>query len=523
MKISTLSGAITLACLLAGCSLDGDNGQAGKDGQNGSNGLNSLIKHSTVALGHAECLLGGKRIDSGLDKNNNNQLDDTEINQTSYLCQPSNFASSGVTLPYSVLRNDIVNAAMPGNMMEIRNGGYGSDLTGHPNKPMQFYALTDRGPNADYSGSLGAGKMFPVPDYTPRIGLFEILPSGTIRPLQTILLKRPDGTPITGLPNPAGLGATNEIPYLADGSIARQDPSKAYDAQTNPTLLDPYGLDPEGLVALKDGTFWVSDEYGPHLVHYSAQGVELGRINPFASDSRNQFTLPAEFAKRRANRGMEGLAVTPDEKYLVGIMQSALGNPNSSTHNSDLTRIVMIELSSGAIKQYLYKQEIKQNSNSAVVALSNTSLLVLERDGEFQLKKPGVMKHVYKVDLSKATDLEQVANTVDLVQHPTLGLTVAGQSIEQLVVSKGWDAVAAAGIVPASKKLLVDMVASVNYPHDKMEGLWRIDEQRLGVINDDDFATWATSGKLEQKYLDPAQSKVDANTLYIIDKLELKP
>jgi hypothetical protein len=158
-----------------------------------------------------------------------------------------------------------------------------------------------------------------------------------------------------------------------------------------------------------------------------------------------------------------------------------------------------------------------------VIALSATSLLILERDGEFQEKKPGAMKHVYKVDLSKATDLEQVVPTVDLVQHATLGLTVAGQSLEQLVISKGWDGLTAAGIVPASKKLLVDMVAAVNYPHDKMEGLWRFDGQRLGVLNDDDFTTWVNNNKLEQKYLDPANSKIDGNTLYIMEKLDLNP
>ncbi|MFN6970534.1 MAG: esterase-like activity of phytase family protein [Rheinheimera sp.] len=529
MKISILAASITLSLLLSACSLDGDNGKDGlngKDGSNGSNGatgLNSLVKHTTLPLGHTECLLGGQQIDSGLDRNTNNQLETTEISQTSYLCTPHNFARSGERLPYTVLRSDLANGALPGSNMEIRNGGYGSDLTGHPTKPMHFYAITDRGPNADFTGSLGAGKMFPVPEYTPRIGLFEILPTGAIRQLQTILLKRPDGTPISGFPNPAGLGATNEIPYLADGSVARQDPNLPYDAVTNPTRLDPYGLDPEGLVALKDGSFWVSDEYGPHLVHYSAQGVEIGRINPFSTDSRNSYALPAEFAKRRANRGMEGLTVTPDEKYLVGIMQSAMGNPGSATHNSDLTRIVFVELATGAIKQYLYKQELKQNSNSAIVALSATSFLILERDGEFQEKKPGAMKHVYKIDLSKATDLEKVPTTTDLVQHATLGLTVGGLSLEQLVVSKGWDGLSAAGIVPASKTLVVDMVAQVNYPHDKMEGLWRIDEKRLGVINDDDFATWVNKNQLEQKYLDLSNSKVDGNTLYIIDKLDLKP
>ena len=38
---------------------------------------------------------------------------------------------------------------------------------------------------------------------------------------------------------------------------------------------------------------------------------------------------------------------------------------------------------------------------------------------------------------------------------------------------------------------------------------------RLGLLNDDDFATWSTDGVLEQKYLDKNKTVVDANRLYI--------
>ncbi|WP_232827895.1 esterase-like activity of phytase family protein [Marinomonas shanghaiensis] len=80
-------------------------------------------------------------------------------------------------------------------------------------------------------------------------------------------------------------------------------------------------------------------------------------------------------------------------------------------------------------------------------------------------------------------------------------------------ITKGWGALAAKGIKPVSKTLVVDMVKEVSYPHYKMEGLWVIDNNHLGVLNDDDFATWSTNGKLEQKYLD--QNTIDSNRLYI--------
>lgn len=38
---------------------------------------------------------------------------------------------------------------------------------------------------------------------------------------------------------------------------------------------------------------------------------------------------------------------------------------------------------------------------------------------------------------------------------------------------------------------------------------------RLGLLNDDDFATWSTDGVLEQKQLDKTKTNIDSNRLYI--------
>lgn len=434
------------------------------------------------------------------------------------------FPAEGVFLPYTVLRSDLTDADTQ-QTFEIRNGGYGSSMDADPRAGNRFYALTDRGPNADYkNGAYGKGKTFPVADYTPRIGHFEVTADGTIKLLDTILLKRPDGTAITGLPNSSALGGTGETPYHADGSPVLEDDSKPYDADTNPIKLDDYGLDPEGLVAMKDGSFWISDEYGPHMVHFDASGKEIGRINPFAADVRNVQTLPAEFAYRRANRGMEGLTVTPDQSTLVGIMQSTMQLPDKTVQNETLTRIVTINPTTGETHQYLYQQEIAANSNSEIKALSATEFLVLERDGAFLYggpdgagaAKPTAMKHVYRIDLSSGTDLESVAATAVLAQDADLGLTINGNTLEQQVLADGnWDTLTANGISPVSKTLVIDMVAAVNYPHDKMEGLWVVDDKHLGVLNDDDFATWSNAnGGLVQKMLD--SNTIDGNRLYIV-------
>ncbi|MFT0139741.1 esterase-like activity of phytase family protein [Alcanivoracaceae bacterium MT1] len=429
--------------------------------------------------------------------------------------------AEGALLPYSVLRSDLIDASDQ-QPFEVRNGGFGSAMTADPEADRRFYALTDRGPNATYTGNYGKGKKFPTPEYTPRIGHFEVTDDGEVVLLNEILLKRPDGTLITGLPNSDGLGGTGETPYNADGSPILVDPSSPYDEESNPLRLDDYGLDGEGLVALSDGTFWVSDEYGPHMVHFDADGKEIERINPFVADSRNAHTLPAEFGHRRANRGMEGLTITPDEKTLVGIMQSTMDLPSKDVRALDITRIVTVDLESGRVGQYLYKQQKAQNSNSELAALSENQFLVLERDGKFlyggpdgvDAATPDAQKHVYRIDLTTGTNLEELAVGGDLVQDDALGLTINGETLEQVVMNQGWHALAAHNIVPVEKSLVVDMVAQVSYPHDKMEGLWVIDSETLGVLNDDDFATWSVDGELVQKRLD--SNTIDGNRLYVV-------
>ncbi|MBJ7536850.1 esterase-like activity of phytase family protein [Marinomonas transparens] len=428
------------------------------------------------------------------------------------------FPKEGSELPYSVLRGDLIDGKT-NQAFEIRNGGYGSAMTAHPSEANQFYALTDRGPNANYKGDYGKGKSFPIASYTPRIGLFEVEADGKVVMVKAILLKHPEGSLISGLPNSSALGGTGETPYHANGKPVLMNDDQPYDKVTNPIKLDDYGLDGEGLVALKDGTFWVSDEYGPHIVHFDSNGVEIGRINAFKDDGRDVFHLPAVFQHRRPNRGMEGLAITPDETTLVGIMQSTMKNPNKAAQKGDITRIVTVDLTNGKTEQYLYRQEKAQNANSEIATLTANKFLVIERDGSFLLggpKKanPNAQKQVYRIDLTTGTKLSTVALSSSITRDVSHGLMIDGLTLEQYTEKNGWDALAAKDIKPVNKTLVVDMVKEVAYPHDKMEGLWVIDEHHLGVLNDDDFAAWSTKGKLEQKMLDT--DTVDSNRLYII-------
>lgn len=439
--------------------------------------------------------------------------------------------TQGTALPYDILNEQFQNAAYPETKLQIRGGGFGSDAAAHPTNPNQFYALTDRGPNSDFKGSLGEGKQFLVPDYSPKIGLFKVEADGQIRKIKEIVLKDRNGQPVSGLPNPKALGGTNEIPYDISGNPMTIDPSKPYDPETNPVKTDLNGLDPEGLAALEDGSFWISDEYGPHLVHYDAQGIEIERINPFTQDSRNNviiegrpLLLPAEFAKRRTNRGMESLTITPDQSTLVGVMESSLDNPDKSGRLSTLTRMVVINLKNGVIKQYLCRLDAKEHVNSAIAALSEHEFYVAEHDRQFPLQQSTAKKLIYKFDISQATDINNLqalsdnSNDERIRYDSELGLLIDGQTLEQWIAQDEcrWDTLSELGIHPVQKTLAVDILQAIDYPHDKLEGIWLRQDGSIGLLNDDDFAMNDSDKGVEHKYLDAEKTIIDGNRLYVV-------
>jgi len=360
--------------------------------------------------------------------------------------------------------------------VRITGGAYGSSLYPVPGAKDEFYGLTDRGPNVD--GPDGE-KVEPLPDFDPSIGKFRFV-DGKAVPQKVIPLRAADGTPYSGRVNTqAGTGET------------------IVDLNGNPLPADPNGYDSEGLVALPDGTFWVSDEYGPYITHFDAQGRELQRLSPFDG------SLPAELANRVPNKGMEGLTITPDGQTLVGMMQSALQQPDLTKKpgNVTTTRIVTYNLRTHATHEYVYLLDDPKTTSSAVseiTALSATTFLVDERDGNFE---PGAFKRLYKIDLTGATDVGPAATVPGATYDGARGgLLVGGKTLEALVgtddTATARSDLAAAGITPVGKSLYLDLGGLLTgldptggfFGHDKIEGVATTDGGRTVVVsNDSDF------------------------------------
>jgi hypothetical protein len=365
----------------------------------------------------------------------------------------------------------------------VYHGGFGSALARHPTDTTRFYLLTDRGPNFEMPEE--DHKTFPAPDYAPKIGLF-VLHDSMLSLEKTIPLTDENGTPLTGLPNPSGRGGTGEVPL---------------DTLGGQLSYDPRGVDSEGLAAMTDGTFWVSDEYGPSLLHLDASGRTIERINPFTGER----SLPVVYVKRRPNRGIEGLAVTPDQRQLVAILETPLDNPKAAGRGSRVTRILTFDLMTGHTRQFAYPLEQPGVTNNGLAAISNTEFLVLERDDKFpgDSTDPSTFKRVYRIDLSPASDLSDSANGSG-------GKLFNGKTLEELTP----DELVANGIMPVTKTMVLDLLSPVlGYPHNKPEGLAVIDRFTIAVSNDDDFGiTDDGSGGIFTKVL-PLTGQPDQTTV----------
>jgi hypothetical protein len=369
-------------------------------------------------------------------------------------CKKNNNNSTNLPTPVTVNYPDMAEAADPALLMttatgvKVYNGGFGSALAADTKDPNVFYLLTDRGPNV--AGTIANSIIIGKSDFTPAIGKFR-LKDGKLVLEQTIELKNAAGTKLNGLPNPVGAGATGEVPYDLNGNLIAPSAD---------------GIDSEGLVLASDGSFWISDEYGPHIVHVDATGRTLERINPFGTGTGGR-TIPLVFAKRRANRGMEGLTVTPDGKTLVGIMQSPMYNPTkAAVANSLVLRVLTFDIATGTTKQYAYLMEnISLTGCSEILAVDATTFMTIERDGLFggNATNPATFKKIFKFSLNGATDISDATNGAN-------GKLSGGKTVEELNDLAG---LTGAGIKPVTKTLVLDMLKDLPsvYPHDKAEGI----------------------------------------------------
>jgi hypothetical protein len=370
---------------------------------------------------------------------------------------------------------DTLENGVPDNIL----GGLGSGLAYAGGST--FLAVPDRGPNAVPFDSA-------IDNTASYINRFQTLnlnltpnPGGalpfTLTPTLTKTTLLYSSTPLT-YGTGAGLG-------VGPGAPALNTPNKFYFTGRSDNF-GPGGssvttnarFDPESVRVSNDGkTVFISDEYGPYVRQFDRATGQLIKT----------FTLPANLSVaqqfpqgavetstntsgRTDNKGMEGLALTPDGKTLVGIMQAPL--IQDATTAKKTVRIVTIDIATGATKEYAYNLTAGSGV-SDIVALNDHQFLVDERDGNGRANgNDAVAKQLFIIDTNGATDVTDLS----------------GQALTDAAIPKSGpflDIVAALGAagIPASE--VPAKIEGLAFGQDvTVDG---VVEHTLYVSNDNDF------------------------------------
>jgi hypothetical protein len=336
----------------------------------------------------------------------------------------------------------------------------------------RFWAVTDRGPNGSAKVDGRKVRTLLVPEFAPSMVLLRCPSDGDAAEVERIVpLARQDGGLLSGRP------PGDDV--LVDDRDRRR------------VAGDPQGVDPEGLVAAADGTFWIAEEYLPALLHVDAAGKLIARFVPegFAATETDRDVLPAIYARRRENRGFEAVAMRPDGGRLWAILQSPLDAPGRSAgKRTGNVRLLAFDPVAGVpVAEHVYRlgdpaadgfstrgAPPDDGKLCAMAALDADTLLVLEQDDDG-------LARLYAADLAAATD--------------TLSRDLPdGQTLEQMVD------LPAAGIVAVTKSLVADLTelrermrAECDGGDDgggalKLEGLAIVDGRHVAVVDDNDFA-----------------------------------
>jgi hypothetical protein len=361
--------------------------------------------------------------------------------------------------------SEVQNTLFPGSIQNDRGfflGGLGSGLWRNPSDPEnEFWMVTDRGPNGKVIVNEQLRRTFPIPEYTPV--LVRVHTGDTDVHIEQVLpLRGSSGKPILGLSN---LEGKDESPY---------------DFQAETALAyNPSGLDPEDLIRTSTGEFWLADEYRPSLVRVSAEGVVLKRFIPQGvelpgADYPVAAVLPAIYARRKLNRGFEGLGLSPNQTTLFAVLESPLANPDTPTSdNSRNTRILAFDITTERpVAEYVYRFEEVSTFDPAITQadMKVSGIVALPQDALLILEHTDAVARLYKVDLSRATN---ILNTkwADPATRPSLEMCQDLSEVE---------------VAALPKSLVIDLTTLPGMPN-KIEGLAVVDRQTLAVANDNDF------------------------------------
>ncbi|GII66343.1 glycosyl transferase family 1 [Sphaerisporangium krabiense] len=181
-------------------------------------------------------------------------------------------------------------------------------------------------------------------------------------------------------------------------------------------------FDVESIVAGDDGTYWIGDEFGPFLLHFSATGVLLEAPIPLPGVKAPENPgLDGAQPNLGSSKGFEGMARSVDGRTLYPMLEGTVAGDPAGT-----LRINEFDLRARSYtgRRWTYQLEDPANSIGDLITVDRHRFLVIERDnlqGDAARTKKVYLIDVRDRDRDGKADKTQVADLLDLANPRGLG------------------------------------------------------------------------------------------------------
>jgi hypothetical protein len=284
----------------------------------------------------------------------------------------------------------------------------------------------------------GFGRKWNSPDYLLCIYLFDVRPRTK-----------------TGPDSRTALQAVIEL-----SDPARHFPWRLADESSPERILTGADADPESLVTMSDDTFWIGDEFGPWLLHFSVDGDLLAPPVELPDNVRSPehplVLAGADAAKLDRSRGLEAMDLAGDNHTLVVIIEGTV--KGDAPRN---LRVLRYDTQAGKWLPgtLIYELDADTVSVTDLSRIDGNRFVVIERDD--QEGDAARAKRVYSIDLDR---------------------NVPGK--------------------PLTKKLVIDLLAIGNahglieslapgapfrFPYHTPESIQVLDRKHVVVVNDNNY------------------------------------
>ncbi|MFJ4366888.1 esterase-like activity of phytase family protein [Streptomyces chartreusis] len=231
-------------------------------------------------------------------------------------------------------------------------------------------------------------------------------------------------------------------------------------------VLTGADFDVESIQRMPDGTYWIGDEFGPWLLHFSAKGRLLQA--PIALDGvqapENPY-LNGTQPNIASSKGFEGLVRSVDGRHLYPLLEGTVTGDTPG----DL-RFSEFDLRRGKYtgKRYVYRLESTANAIGDAIAVDRHRFLVIERDGG--QGDTAKFKRVY------------LADTRDRDGDGLMDKTLVADLLDI-----------------ANPKGLGGFGETFRFPFQTIEDVNLVDDRTLAVLNDNNFpfSSGRTAGKAD--------------------------